>query len=108
MITTQQIQSITDVIVQTVQPEKVFLFGSYSNGTATNDSDLDLLVVVKQPLNKAKRIGIMSQLALNTVDEFLFPKDFKVYSTQEFEERKNNQYSFLYHILKEAKSLYVR
>ncbi|MCF7793975.1 MAG: nucleotidyltransferase domain-containing protein [Candidatus Cloacimonetes bacterium] len=28
--------------------EKAFLYGSYSNGTATEDSDIDLLLVTRQ------------------------------------------------------------
>lgn len=41
------IKEIASTIVNSVHPEQILLFGSYAKGTATNDSDLDLLVVMK-------------------------------------------------------------
>ena len=56
MITTEQINLLKDVIVETMQPEKVYLFGSYAHGIPNEDSDIDILVEVeKSSLPKAKR-----------------------------------------------------
>jgi predicted nucleotidyltransferase len=38
---------ITNIIVQTVPVEKIYLFGSYAYGTPQPDSDLDIYVVIK-------------------------------------------------------------
>ncbi len=42
MVTNEQIQPVTDVIVDHF---KHILFGSYATGTATEDTDIDILVV---------------------------------------------------------------
>jgi len=39
-------QTLIDAIVRTYAPRRVLLFGSRANGTASEDSDLDLLVVL--------------------------------------------------------------
>jgi uncharacterized protein len=46
MVTTEQIRELCDKIVHEFHPERVILFGSYAYGTPTEDSDVDLLVVL--------------------------------------------------------------
>lgn len=40
------IKSISKTIKEKFHPEKIILFGSYAYGTPTDDSDLDLLVIM--------------------------------------------------------------
>ncbi len=60
MVTRQEIQATCDDIVRKFAPLQVILFGSYAYGTPTEDSDVDLLVVMDIPkseyLNKAIEI----------------------------------------------------
>jgi predicted nucleotidyltransferase len=42
-----EILAIKDIILKTVDCEKVYLFGSYAYGTPRTDSDYDFFVVVK-------------------------------------------------------------
>lgn len=46
MIDQSQIQDVCDQIVRQTRPQKVILFGSHAAGTATADSDVDLLVIL--------------------------------------------------------------
>ena len=46
MISSKEIQSFSQKIVEEFQPEQVILFGSYAYGQATQDSDVDLLVIL--------------------------------------------------------------
>ncbi|MCK4824057.1 nucleotidyltransferase domain-containing protein, partial [bacterium] len=39
------LQKIVDRIVKYYHPQKIILFGSYANGTPTEESDLDLLII---------------------------------------------------------------
>ncbi len=42
--------------IQTVEPTAtIFLFGSRVNGTASNESDWDILILLKEPVNKQKK-----------------------------------------------------
>ena len=46
MITPSQIRQVSDEIARRFQPGRIILFGSYAYGTPTEDSDVDLLVIV--------------------------------------------------------------
>ena len=60
MVTREEIQAICDDIGREFAPLQVILFGSHAYGTPTEDSDVDLLVVMDIPksefLNKAIEI----------------------------------------------------
>ena len=53
------LQAMTDRLVAEFDPDKVILFGSYAWGEPTEDSDVDLFVVVSEseerPLQRARR-----------------------------------------------------
>lgn len=46
MISQQQIDDITMRIASSYHPDRIILFGSYAYGNPSEDSDLDLLVVL--------------------------------------------------------------
>ena len=109
MITSKQIKEVTDIIVEEIQPEKVLMFGSYASGTPDNNSDIDIIVVVNKELEKKERTEDVVRLNMKTaLPNLMFPKDFKMYSLKEFRRLKENKYSFLGSVLKNAKVLYER
>lgn len=55
MITQDQIQQLINEIAAGYQPDKIYLFGSYANGTATKDSDIDLFIVKDTDKRKVER-----------------------------------------------------
>jgi predicted nucleotidyltransferase len=59
MITLEKIEELCRLIVTHFRPLKVLLFGSYAAGTATINSDVDLLVILpfsERPLAKSLEI----------------------------------------------------
>jgi uncharacterized protein len=73
------IRNVTRQIVQQFHPQKVILFGSYAYGQATEDSDVDLLVVMdtdESPLHVAAKIA--------AAIEHPFPLDIVVRTPVEF------------------------
>ena len=46
MVAMSRIQELSDRIAREFHPDKIILFGSYAYGTPTEDSDVDLLVVL--------------------------------------------------------------
>ncbi len=46
MVDFRDIQALADRIAEQFNPERIILFGSYAAGTASPDSDVDLLVVL--------------------------------------------------------------
>ena len=60
VVTLKRIQEIVWQIVEHFHPWKIILFGSHAYGTATADSDVDLLVMMdtqEKPLHVAARIA---------------------------------------------------
>ena len=47
VMTNSEIQTVKDIILETVDCEKIYLFGSFANGTSQKDSDFDFYVVLK-------------------------------------------------------------
>ena len=73
------IRKVTRQIVQQFHPQKVILFGSYAYGQPTEDSDVDLLVVMdtdESPLHVAAKIA--------AAIEHPFPLDIVVRTPVEF------------------------
>ncbi len=58
MVTREEIQATCDDIVREFAPLQVILFGSYAYGTPTEDSDVDLLVVMDVPKSEFTRKAI--------------------------------------------------
>lgn len=108
MITAEQIDLLKDVIVKTMQPEKVYLFGSYAHGTPNEDSDLDILIEVeKTDLPKVER-NLEVWSAMDKYKQLHFPKDIFVFTTQEMNDWKDLKNSFINMALYKSKSLYER
>ena len=45
-----ELEKLTELIVNAIPVEQIYLFGSYAYGTPRKDSDLDLYVVLKDDL----------------------------------------------------------
>jgi len=99
-----KIDEISKKIVKEIAPEKIILFGSYANGSPTNESDIDLIIVNKTSLPKHKRGIEIRRLFYRQ----LIPLDIKVYTPEEFEDELSNHYSFLYSAIQNSILLYER
>jgi predicted nucleotidyltransferase len=89
---------------------KIILFGSYANGTATEDSDIDLVVILdteefaKTFDDRMDRRRPISTALLEV--NYQFPMDIIVYSRGEFNYLKNNEDFFVQEIETTGKKLY--
>jgi len=80
MLSALDIDHVRDRIAQAMHPEKIYLFGSYADGKATDDSDIDLLVVMQSELSPHKRNVAVKRLFPHRT----FSLDAFVYTPQEF------------------------
>jgi predicted nucleotidyltransferase len=99
-----KINDIVSRIATKFDPDKIILFGSYAVGNATNNSDIDLLVIKETDLPKHKRSFDIQKLLIGS----MIPMDILVYTKSEFEKEKNEKYSFLYSAIKTSKIVYER
>ena len=104
MISNSKISEIINKIAQHCDPEKILLFGSYANGTADEDSDLDFIIVKQTDLPKHKRGREVRKHLIGS----MVPMDLKIYTPLEYESELKLNYSFLNSVIKESKILYER
>src|SRR5262245_21639463 len=100
MVPMQDIRAAAEQIARKFQPLRIILFGSYARDTATADSDVDLLVLMK-----GKRVHDLA-LAIRQAIDFPFPVDLLVRSPQEFKRRLSWGDQFLREIQEKGKVLY--
>ena len=63
MITASSIQDMIQRIVSGFHPRRLVLFGSYADGTATEQSDIDLLIVTDGGSQREDALAIRRSLA---------------------------------------------
>jgi uncharacterized protein len=105
MITPQIIEEVTKRLVNVYKPEAIYLFGSYAWGHPDEESDLDLLIVVRTSDEKSHKRSILGRRALWELD---IAKDLIVYTQDEFNARVTDQTSLLYKIKNNGKVIYAR
>jgi predicted nucleotidyltransferase len=105
MIKQHVIEEIKDRLVKAYNPLEIYLFGSYAWGTPSEESDLDLLIVIEKSDErryKRQHIGFDALWGLGV------PKDLFVYTKEEFEQSLKDKLSLCSKIKKEGKVLYAR
>lgn len=101
MITLAQIQSVSEEIARRFRPDKIILFGSYAYGTPTEDSDVDLLVVMPFEGRKAKKaIEIRSAVYAG------FPMDLIPITPERLKHRIEIEDFFLREVVEKGRVLY--
>ena len=104
MLKEEEIKKLVERIVSRIQPDKIIIFGSYAKNTATNKSDLDLLIIKETHLPMSLRDEEIRPLLSN----LLIRIDVHFYTPEEVEEYGSEEYSFVHSIMKTGKVLYEK
>jgi len=100
----EEIAQLTARIVEAERPEKIILFGSYARGTATENSDIDLLVISRSRLPRQEReVRLTRQLFGSGV-----PYDLLVLTPEKMEERLRHNGPFIREVLSMGQVVYQR
>jgi predicted nucleotidyltransferase len=91
-------------LVQALQPESIYVFGSQARRTATEDSDVDLMVIVPASEHATYR---RAQRAFAAVGEHRVPLDILVWTRKEFDERLPAPTSLPAIVTREGHALYA-
>ena len=100
-ITMQQIEDVSRRIADEFHPERVLLFGSYAGGAPSQDSDVDLLVIL--PFD-GKAVAKSVEMRLKVRPPF--PVDLLVRTPEKIRERLALGDPFIRSILEKGKVLY--
>jgi len=82
MVNRRSIQKFVGHLAREFAPERVVLFGSYARGTASDDSDVDLLVIMDHD-----RRNVDQSLAITRSIDRSFPLDLIVRKPAEVRRR---------------------
>lgn len=83
MFLTSDFDAIKDIVISTVPSvESIFLFGSYAKGTAKENSDIDVAILLRQDLCWQERKLVLNRLYSATSQkgynvDFLFKRNDK-------------------------------
>jgi len=102
------IAEITESIVREINPERIYVFGSYAKQETGKDSDLDLLIVEREPFGGLRKRETEINRIREVLSPFIVPVDILLYSTSEFEKWRNSVNHIIHHCLREGKLLYAR
>jgi uncharacterized protein len=103
MISQRTIRAMARKIGQEFHPRQVVLFGSYARGEATEDSDVDLLVVMDQVGPRGRRTA---PIRLMLAEEYVLPVDIVVQSDDAVQKWKDVPGSFTQRVFQEGIVLY--
>ena len=102
MITQEQISEITKRIVGHFKPQKIILFGSYANGTLSEESDLDLLVIKDSDIPSRQQNRKIRKI----LSDLKIPVDVIVKTPEEFQMYKDVIGTIIYPANKFGKVIY--
>lgn len=101
MISREAIQRYCDAIAAAFKPRKIILFGSYAYGKPTEDSDVDVMVVM--PRKRYRRdLGWRNPVKVPPA----FPLDMLVEPEDRLEKRIEDRESFILDVTERGKIMY--
>jgi len=68
MVKRAQIRAFSEAVAREFHPQRIVLFGSYACGHPTEDSDVDLLVIMARTRDRGERMSVRIRQAI--------PRDF--------------------------------
>jgi uncharacterized protein len=102
MLHAEALQSAVERIVASAHPSRIILFGSYARGDADEGSDLDLLVVEREVLDRSQEMLKLYR----SIGYIGVGVDVLVYSEHEMARRGQVPGTVIHHALQEGKVLY--
>ena len=91
-------------LVPALEPERIYLFGSRARGDATEDSDYDIMVVVRERVGAGPAMEIEAQRALAGLG---VPKDVVVMTRTRFDWLRGARASLPATVEREGRLLYA-
>ena len=79
------LERVVDRLVEAFSPTSIILYGSYAEGLATRDSDLDFLVITSQPITRREE----QERLRGSFDDVPIPVQVMTISKEEFEETRD-------------------
>ncbi len=98
----KEIRRYCDAIATAFEPRRIILFGSHAEGRPGEDSDVDVLVVMRN----ARRLGRHPAAAIRLKVRSDFPVDMLVRDEREISRRVKQQDLFMLEITERGRVMY--
>lgn len=108
MINEGTVKKMVEALVQEVDPERVYVFGSFARGDAREDSDVDLLVVELESFGEGRSRLQETNRIYRSLSSFGVPADILLYSVDEFEKWKASTNHVIGRCEREGRLMYAR
>jgi uncharacterized protein len=102
MVQRAQIRQFSRIVAEKFRPRKIILFGSYAYGAPTEDSDVDLLVIMRRTRQRGERMSLRIRHSVPRT----FPLDLLVRTPAEVAKRLRWGDSFLSEVVEKGEVLY--
>ena len=103
----EELNEIRDVILSEIEPFQIVLFGSYATGKQNEDSDIDLMILIKEEITRKEKLNIL----FNIEKRFLKLKydiDIILKNWNEFNKYKKYIGTVNYDVSREGKILWTK
>lgn len=104
-MTKNNLNLVVNAIKKTLNPQKIILFGSYSTGKNTKDSDFDLAVLQKDIPQLGQKAKVIKKL-WNDGYNWETEPDIHIFSEESFYDRLKNNSFYIREIMK-GKTIYA-
>lgn len=102
------LRTMVNFVIDEVHPEKVVLFGSRARGDAREDSDVDLLIIEREPFGPNRSRNREAGRLYRRLAGFGIAKDLLLYSQGEVGEYAHSVNHVVARALREGRVLYER
>ena len=102
MVKRSQICAFSEAVAREFRPRKIVLFGSYAYGKPTEDSDVDLLVIMRRTRDRGERMSVRIRHAIPRD----FPLDLLVRTPADVAKRLRWGDPFISELLEKGEVLY--
>jgi predicted nucleotidyltransferase len=107
-VTDEVLNEMVRAIVREVDPQEIWLFGSYARGQAGPDSYLDILVVEREPFGPQRsRLAEITRV-YDALRDFPLAVDVLIYSRVELEKWRDSLNHIAAQCLREGRRVYAR
>lgn len=107
-LTEETLMEMVRTIVRETDPEQIILFGSRARGEARPDSDVDLIVIEREPYGRNRSRRLRAAKLYVALMRWPVPKDILLYTQEEADRWKDSLNNVLARALREGKVLYAR
>ncbi len=88
MYSKKNIEKAKNTILKAVDAEQIILFGSYARGDYNKDSDIDLMVIIKEKIDRKEKNKILDKMAIIFFENNL-NIDFFIKTKEDIEKYRN-------------------